>query len=114
MLYAHCKNSDKCIVFTLVVCFTRQRRALPGSYTRYLEVLIVADTTVVNFVGKDKVKSYILGLMNIVSKSTFTFGSSFVEIFVNAIKHSYFHTFSQFLQLDVNSTKTSNSKVLYL
>ena len=50
------------------ICFTnRYKRALPGSYTKYLEVLIVADTTVVNFVGKAKIKSYLLGLMNIVS-----------------------------------------------
>lgn len=44
----------------------RVRRA-PDGFTKYLEVLIVADTTVVDFVGKDRVKTYILSLMNIVN-----------------------------------------------
>ena len=47
---------------------SRRRRAA-GGYTRYLEVLVVADTTVVNFVGKERVKDYIMTLMNIVSCS---------------------------------------------
>ncbi|XP_060559602.1 LOW QUALITY PROTEIN: A disintegrin and metalloproteinase with thrombospondin motifs 3-like [Ruditapes philippinarum] len=44
----------------------RTRRA-PGSYTKYLEVLIAADTSVVDFIGKDRIKSYLLTLMNIVN-----------------------------------------------
>lgn len=49
------------------VFYCRFRRATSDSYTKYLEVLIVADTTVVNFVGRTKVKTYIMTLMNIVS-----------------------------------------------
>ncbi|XP_045210598.2 A disintegrin and metalloproteinase with thrombospondin motifs gon-1-like [Mercenaria mercenaria] len=44
----------------------RVRRA-PNSYTKYLEVLIAADTTVVDFIGKHRIKNYILSLMNIVN-----------------------------------------------
>ena len=46
--------------------FYRVRRA-PGGYTKYLEVLVVADTTVVDFIGKHRIKTYLLTLMNIVS-----------------------------------------------
>ena len=36
---------------------------------KYLEVLIAADPTVIKFIGKDKLESYVLTIMNIVSVS---------------------------------------------
>ncbi|KAL4239989.1 A disintegrin and metalloproteinase with thrombospondin motifs 14 [Mactra antiquata] len=45
----------------------RNRRATTDSYTKFLEVLIVADTSVVSYVGQARIKSYIMTLMNIVN-----------------------------------------------
>lgn len=52
--------------FMTTLLFCRLKRSAPSEFTKYLEVLIVADTSVVDFVGKDKIKAYIMGLMNIV------------------------------------------------
>ncbi|WAQ96957.1 ATS3-like protein [Mya arenaria] len=46
----------------------RRRRAAPGQFTKYLEVLLVADTSVVEFLGQDRVKQYLLTLMNIANE----------------------------------------------
>ncbi|KAL5018314.1 hypothetical protein ScPMuIL_004036, partial [Solemya velum] len=46
---------------------TRRQKRQTTDKKRYLEVLIAADTSVVDYVGKDRVKSYLLALINIVN-----------------------------------------------
>lgn len=45
---------------------SRHRRDASDS-KKYLEVLLAVDPSVVQFIGKDKVESYVLTIMNIVS-----------------------------------------------
>jgi hypothetical protein len=46
----------------------RRRKRQTNSGRKYLEVLIVADTSVTAIVGKNKLETYLLTLMNIVSR----------------------------------------------
>jgi len=76
----------------ILILFSRSKRAAPSTFTKYLEVLVVADTSVVEFIGKDKVKTYIMGLMNIVStiiirkrNSTVELDSFFEQVFLHLV-----------------------------
>lgn len=48
---------------------TRRRKRAAGDKKKYLEVLVVADHTITAMHGKDRVKNYIMTLMNIVSNN---------------------------------------------
>lgn len=45
----------------------KKRHRRQAEPKKYLEVLIAADPTVIKFIGKDQLESYILTIMNIVS-----------------------------------------------
>lgn len=66
----------------------RSRRAPSSGYRKYLEVLVAADTTVVSFVGKDRIKRYLLTMMNIVN-TVYHHDSLGVNIEVVTVKIMY-------------------------
>ncbi|XP_052265428.1 A disintegrin and metalloproteinase with thrombospondin motifs 2-like [Dreissena polymorpha] len=72
----------------------RRRRAAPTEFTKYLEVLVVVDTTVADFIGIEKVKTYILTLMNIVN-TVYHDASLGVNIEVVTVKIMYMEKASE-------------------
>lgn len=54
----------------------RRRKRQTKSGRKYLEVLIVADTSVTAIVSKNKLETYLLTLMNIVSSTSYGYLSN--------------------------------------
>ena len=66
----------------------RRKRQASGA-RKYLEVLIAADTSVTAIVGKDKLETYLLSLMNIVSHIISELLKGFCLLFVSNFYPSY-------------------------
>lgn len=75
----------------------RRKRQASGA-RKYLEVLIAADTSVTAIVGKDKIETYLLSLMNIVSQTISELLKGFCLLFVSILIYPSYENVSFYVR----------------